>query len=373
MGIRIMLLCTVVSFLSASCRQSDAPGLTVSRESSICEGNETVELFRMENKNGMVVKVTNYAASLTYVSAPDREGNFEPVVLGFDSVSSYLGRHPKLGATVGRFANRIKNAEFHLGNQVYHLEKNNKEHSIHGGTKGFNRQVFETDTFYVAQDTAIVVFKYRSEDLEGGFPGTLDFSVAYKLTDHNEVILEYAASTDKPTVVNFTNHSYFNLAGCKASVLNHLYKIEADSVTPVDSAGIPTGELMPVVGTEYDFTTLRNVEEWVRKSGKGYDINYKLNKCPPSPELAATVVEPASGRVLKAYTTEPGMQFYIPNSTMDYLAGHGNRKYGKYYGFCLEMQHFPDSPNKPHFPTTVLLPGETYRQVTVYRFETISE
>lgn len=373
MRVRIILLGMAVLLLSVSCRQTVVSGLNVCRESSIRDGDKTIELFRMENENGMVVKVTNYAVSLTYVSAPDREGNFELVVLGFDNVSNYLGRHPKLGATVGRFANRIKNAEFQLDNQVYHLEKNNKEHSIHGGTEGFNRQVFETDTFYVVKDTSIVVFKYRSEDLEGGFPGTLDFSIAYKLTNYNEVILEYTASTDKPTVVNFTNHSYFNLTGCKESVLNHHYKIEADSVTPVDSAGIPTGELMPVVGTEYDFTSLRNVEEWVRKSGKGYDINYKLNKRSPSPELAVTVVEPVSGRVLKAYTTEPGMQFYIPNSNMDYLTGHGNRKYGKYCGFCLEMQHFPDSPNKPQFPSTVLLPGETYRQVTIYRFETISE
>lgn len=367
----MLLLSAVVLSLSVSCGQAMAPALSVSVESSLQKGDKTIELFRMTNANGMTVRVTNYAASLTYVSAPDKEGHFEPVVLGFDSLYNYLGRHPKFGATVGRYANRIKNAEFRLDNRLWHLEKNSKQHSIHGGTRGFNRRVFETDTFYVCQDTAVVVFKYRSADLEGGFPGNLDVRVAYKLTHHNEVILEYTATTDKPTVVNFTNHSYFNLTGCKAPVCGHLYKIEADSVTPVDSTGIPTGELMAVAGTEYDFSAFRSVEEQVRETGKGYDINYKLNKRTPSLELAATVIDPVSGRVLKAYTTEPGMQFYIPHSNMDYLTGHGGRPYGRFYGFCLEMQHFPDSPHHPHFPTTVLRPGETYRQITIYRFETL--
>ena len=368
---RMLLLPAVVWSLSASCRQAVAPALSVSVESSFREGDKTIELFKMTNANGMTVKVTNYAASLTYVSAPDKEGHLEPVVLGFDSLHSYLGRHPKFGATVGRYANRIKNAEFQLDNRLWHLEKNNKQHSIHGGTQGFNRRVFETDTFYICKDTATVVFKYRSVHMEGGFPGNLDLRVAYKLTHRNEVILEYTATTDRPTVINFTNHSFFNLTGCKAPVYRHFYKIEADSVTPVDSTGIPTGELMPVAGTEYDFSALRSVEEQVQKSGKGYDINYKLNKRTPSLGLAATVIDPVSGRVLKAYTTEPGMQFYIPHSNMDYLAGHDGRPYGKFYGFCLEMQHFPDSPHHPHFPTTVLRPGETYRQITIYRFETL--
>lgn len=367
----MLLLPAVALSLSVSCGQAVAPALSVSVESSLQQGDKTIGLFRMTNANGMTVKVTNYAASLTYVSAPDKKGRFEPVVLGFDSLHSYLGRHPKFGATVGRYANRIKNAEFRLDNRLWHLEKNNKQHSIHGGTQGFNRRIFETDTFYVCQDTAVVVFKYRSADMEGGFPGNLDVRVAYKLTRRNEVILEYTATTDKPTVVNFTNHSYFNLTGCKAPVCGHLYKIEADSVTPVDSTGIPTGELMPVADTEYDFSALRSVEEQVQKTGKGYDINYKLNKRAPSPQLAATVIDPVSGRALKAYTTEPGMQFYIPHSNMDYLVGHDGRPYGRFYGFCLEMQHFPDSPHHPHFPTTVLRPGETYRQITIYRFETL--
>jgi aldose 1-epimerase (EC 5.1.3.3) len=318
----------------------------------------------------MTIKVTNFAASLTSVSVPDKKGNFEQVVLGFDSLESYLGKHPKFGATVGRFANRIKHGEFCLDNQIFQLEKNSKGNSVHGGSRGFNTQVFETDTFYVVKDTAIVVFSYKSAHLEGGFPGNLNLSIAYKLTDRNEVILDYTATTDQPTVVNFTNHSYFNLTGCKEPVLNHLYTLHADSITPVDSTGVPTGELKAVTGTEYDFRTPRTAEKQIRRMmGKTYDINYKLNKHPDSLELVATVTEPVSGRILKAYTTEPGMQFYIPSSNMDYLNGHGNRKYGKYYGFCLEMQHFPDSPNKPQFPSTVLRPGEIYRQTTIYKFE----
>ncbi len=372
----IMKVCIVgaliaISCLTASYGQTALCRLSVSKERNIRIGSDTIEMFSLVNENGMCVKVTNYAASLTDVSVPDKQGHFEHVVLGFDSLEYYLGRHPKLGATVGRFANRIKNAEFCLNGQTYHLEKNNKGHSIHGGTNGFNRRIFKTDTFYVVKDTAAVAFKYRSAHLEEGFPGNLELSVAYKLTNHNEIVLEYTATTDKPTVVNLTNHSYFNLAGCKRDVLDHIYRIYADSITPVDSMGIPTGELMSVAGTVYDFTSSQPVEKRIRKMGKGYDVNYKLNKIPDSLALAAVVMDPVSGRVLKAYTTEPGMQFYIPNSNMDYLVGHAGRKYGRYYGFCLEMQHFPDAPNNLQFPTTSLFPGEMYRQITIYRFEVI--
>ncbi len=369
----ITIFLLVILCISVACEQNTLRQLAASRDSSILHEGKSLELFELVNEHGMSIQVTNYAASLTDVFVPDKQGNFEHVVLGFDSLEAYLGKHPKLGATVGRYANRIKNAEFSLNGQTYQLEKNNKGHSIHGGIKGFNRQIFETDTFYTVKDTAVVVFKYRSRHLEGGFPGNLDLSIAYKLTNHNEIILEYTATTDRPTVINLTNHSYFNLTGCKGPVLNHMYMIKADSITPVDSTGIPTGELMSVTGTEYDYTSPRPAEDRIQKMGKGYDINYKLNKQLDSCELAAVVVEPLSGRVLRAYTTEPGMQFYIPNSKMDYLVGHNASTYGPYYGFCLEMQHFPDSPNKPHFPTTTLLPGETYRQVTIYQFETISE
>lgn len=368
----IIWLSLLPSFL-VSYAQLNSSGLSILKEKSIVYENKPVELFKLTNTQGMCIKVTNFAASLTYVSTPDRHGNFEPIVLGFDSLESYFGKYPKFGNTVGRYANRIRNAELCLNNQVYHLEKNFKGHSVHGGVKGFNRQIFDTDTAYVVKDTAVVVFSYKSPHLEGGFPGTLNLRLAYKLTNHDEVVLDYTATTDKATVINLTNHSYFNLTGCKEPVLNHTYMIRADSITELDSISIPTGVVLPVAGTVYDFRSPQSVEKRVEKLGKGYDINYKLNNQSGKLELVAEVVEPISGRVLKAYTTEPGMQFYIPGSNMDYLTGHGGRTYGKYYGFCLEMQHFPDSPNHPQFPTTVLLPGEVYRQTTIYKFETLSE
>lgn len=367
------LFLILVIFLSASCRQPDMSGISIAKEDSLLHEGKVVELFRLTNRNGMTVKVTNFAASLVYAAVPDRNGVAEPVVLGLDSLRHYLGRQPKLGATVGRFANRIKDAEFRLDGNVYRLEKNSKEHSIHGGSKGFNQQVFETNTCYVAGDTAVVVFRYLSPDMEGGFPGNLDLTLAYKLTANNEIILDYTAFTDKPTVVNLTNHSYFNLTGCKEPILNHYYRIEGDSIVSADSEGIPTGRFAPVAGTDYDFTTLQAIGQRVGRLGRGYDTSYKFDKAPDALALAAEVVEPVSGRVLKAYTTEPGMQFYTPAADLGYLQAAGGLRYGKYFGFCLEMQHFPDSPHHPQFPSTVLLPGETYRQITVYKFEILPE
>lgn len=258
-----------VSFLLMSCSQERKSDFLIVKKDSLQYEGKSVELFKITNKQGMAIEVTNYGASLVFVSAPDKNGVFEPVVLGLDSLRHYLGRQPKLGATVGRFANRIKDAEFSLGKTVYHLDKNSKAHSIHGGVKGFNLQVFDVDTSYIVKDTAVVVFKYLSPDLEGGFPGNLNLSLAYKLTNDNEVILDYEASTDKPTIVNLTNHSYFNLAGCKESVLNHYYMIAGDSITPVDSMGIPTGELMAVAGTEYDFRVLQSAKQRIEKGKRG--------------------------------------------------------------------------------------------------------
>lgn len=369
MKISVTLSVVSLLLLSAACRQTDSPSPTVSLQDSIQIEGKNIELFNLTNGKGMSVKVTNYAASLTDVLVPDRQGNLGHVVLGFDNPASYAGRHPKLGATVGRFANRIRNAELTLEGRTIQLERNNKNHSIHGGSKGFNRQVFHTDTCYTQKDTAAVVFSYRSAHLEGGFPGNLHLTIAYKLTGNNEIILEYTATTDRPTVVNLTNHSYFNLSGCQRPVTDHFYRIEADSITPTDSDGIPTGELRAVAGTEYDFTTPQPVGKRIEAMGKGYDINYKLNRRSDRPELAAVVTDSLSGRVLKAYTTEPGMQFYIPAANLDYLTGHDGNRYGSYYGFCLEMQHFPDAPHHPRFPSTSLYPGEVYRQTTVYKFE----
>lgn len=373
MRVILSLLCTIVLLSGASCRQhSTTANLAVHKEDSIWQGDRPVELFRMVNVHGMVVKVTNFAASLVDVQVPDKDGSFESVVLGFDSLQSYLGTYPKFGNTIGRYAGRIGEGEFTLDGCRYELEKTANGYAIHGGTRGFNRQLFHTDTAYVQRDTAVVVFSYQSPHMEGGFPGTLDVTVAYKLTNKNEVILDYTAVTDRPTVLNLTNHSYFNLSGCQTSVVNHAYQICADSITQLGVQPIPTGKLLAVAGTRYDFTHLHAAPDSIQAPGKGYDINYKLRKLPGELKLAAVVVDSVSGRRLRAYTTEPGMQFYISGSDMSRYIGHGGQVYGRYYGVCLEMQHFPDSPHHPHFPTTVLRPGEVYKQRTIYQFDLIN-
>lgn len=350
--------------LSAHCRMS------VSETGRVVHDGREVSMITLSNGNGMTVRISNYAATVTDIMAPDRNGHTDHVVLGFDSIESYFGRHPKFGATVGRYANRIRNARFELDGQTWHLDNNSKGHCIHGGTKGFNKQIFNIDTFYAEHDTAVVSMSYLSPHLEGGFPGNLKLRVTYKLVEDNSLIIDYVAVTDRPTVVNFTNHTYFNLSGCRLPVLNHDYMIVSDSITHVDPEGIPDGVLMPVQGTVYDFTVSHGAGAGVQEMGRGYDVNYKLAKEPDSLMLAAVVSDSVSGRVLRAYTTEPGMQFYIPHSNLDYVIGHDRAHYGKYFGFCLEMQHFPDSPNHPHFPSTALRLGEVYRQTTVYVFDT---
>lgn len=351
-----------------SCAQAPIPPSSISKEVWGEVEGQAAWLYTLSNKNGMKIKVTNYGATLTDVSVPDRDGHFASVVLGFDSLDSYLAKHPNFGSTVGRYANRISNAEFSLNDTLYKLKANRKQDIIHGGSKGFSRQLFQVDTTYTAKDTTVIMLSYVSPDKEEGFPGTLFFQLAYKLTDHNEIILEYKAITNKPTVVNLTNHSYFNLTGCKESVLNHEVSIMADSFVLTTPQGIPTGELASVKETPYNFITRRKVGDHIHELEKGYDLCYKLTKQEQSPKLAASVYEPESGRTLEAYTTEPGMQFFVGNADMSQYTGHHDQTYDKYYGICLEMQHFPDSPHHPEFPSVVLHPGEVYRQTTIYKF-----
>lgn len=362
----------VLLLIGGGCRTHTKTDVGV--ETIDCGKTEKGELFqfRLSNGKGTTVSVTNWGAALMDVSVPDKRGNLASVVLGFDSARQYRQSHPKFGSVVGRYANRIAGASLELDGVTYALDRNQRNNCIHGGAEGFHRQLFQVDTAYVSADTAVVRMSYLSRHLEGGFPGNLQLEVAYKLNSRNEVILEYTATTDRPTVINLTNHSYFNLSGGERDVLAHRYRIVADSVTPVDSAGIPTGERMAVEGTEYDF---RQADSLVARmdNGASYDINYVLDKGPGTLSLAAVVEDPASGRILKAYTTEPGMQFYVPKTDMGKYGGRNGKSYGRYYGFCLEMQHYPDAPHHPAFPSTVLRPGEVYRQVTVYRFETEGE
>ncbi len=331
-------------------------------------GGQVIKLFTLTNKNGMTIRVTNYGGTLTYISVPDRNGTFENVVLGFDSLEQYMGNHPNFGTIVGRYANRIGGAKFVLDDTTYSLYANDGVNTLHGGLKGFQKHVFNIDTAYSVADSSVVTFSYTSADLEEGYPGKLTMQVTYILTGDNEIKILYAAETDKPTVVNLTNHSYFNLTACKESVLNHELTLLADSITPTDSTLIPTGVLTSVAGTPFDFNTPHKIGERIDQVPGGYDINYKLRKQGNELALAAEVYDPVSGRLMQTYTTEPGIQFYSGNFLNGTITGYNGISYTIHYGLCLETQHFPDSPNKPQFPSVVLRPGESYRHLTLYRF-----
>ncbi|MBN1144046.1 MAG: galactose mutarotase [Bacteroidales bacterium] len=331
-------------------------------------GDQVVKLITLTNKNGMQIKITNYGAILTYVAVPDKAGVVENVVLGFDSLSQYRSGHPFFGSTIGRYGNRIGGAKFTLNDTVYTLSANDGVNTLHGGPEGFHRKLFSIDTVYSAEGAMVVALSRVSADMEEGYPGNLKVKVTYTLTDSNEIKINYEAETDKATVLNLTNHSYFNLTGCKETILGHELVLYADSITPTDALLIPTGELKAVAETPFDFTTAHTMGERIDQVPGGYDINYKVRNTTGEYVLAAEVYEPKSGRVMQTYSTEPGIQFYSGNFLDGKFVGHGGVKYDKYYGFCLETQHFPDSPNKPNFPSTVLLPGEKYTSVTVYQF-----
>ena len=338
---------------------------------------QPVDLYTLTNANGLVMTVTNYGGIVVSLTVPDKAGNLGDIVLGFSTVADYVKNSPYYGCIVGRYGNRIGKAKFSLDGQEYALAANNGENSLHGGVKGFDKVIWAAKE--VKADNAVgVELKYLSKDMEEGFPGNLDATVTYWLTNDNEFKIEYAATTDKPTVVNLTHHSYFNLAGeGSGDILGHELTINADTYTPVDQGLIPTGKLEPVEGTPMDFRTATAVGARIDadfeqlKFGKGYDHNWVLNrKSAGDMELAATVFEPKSGRVMDVLTTEPGLQFYAGNFLDDSRTGKSGKVNGFRTGLCLETQHYPDSPNKPDFPTVVLKPGETYKTSTIYKFST---
>jgi aldose 1-epimerase len=331
---------------------------------------KTIRLFTLTNKNGMEVRITNLGATVTYIAVPDKNGKIENIALGFDSLDNYLGNHPYFGSLVGRYANRIARGRFVLNGKEYTLAVNNGVNHLHGGIKGFSKQVFEVTGSSAVSDSAAMSMSYLSKDMEEGYPGNLTVHVTYVLTNNNELKIRYEAETDKSTVLNLTNHSYFNLSGCRENVLNHELVLFADSITPTDSTLIPTGKKAPVAGTPYDFTTPHKIGERIGKVPGGYDINYILRKNKGELSLAAEVYEPESGRLIQAYTTEPGIQFYSGNFLDGSMVGYNGTRYNKHYGLCLEAQHYPDSPNQPNFPAVVLDPGEKYTQLTVYKFST---
>lgn len=327
---------------------------------------DAADLFTLANKNGTVVKVTNYGATITEILAPDREGRLGDIVLGFSSLDDYLGAHPYFGSTVGRYANRIALGRFTLDGKPCKLSKNDGANCLHGGLRGFDKALWKATVLKGAS----VQFDHASPDNDEGFPGKLDARVVMTLTDRNELTLDYTATTSKPTPVSLTNHAYFNLA-CGGDIKAHKLILAADFYTPVNAELIPTGEIRSVVKTALDFTKPVPIgARFAKLGGKppGYDHNFVLRSGGREPAIAARVTDPKTGRVLELCTTEPAVQFYTGNSLDGTLTGKGGAAYKQHSGFCLEAQRYPDSPNQPHFPNCVLRPGETYRQTTAYRF-----
>lgn len=335
-----------------------------------------VELLTLTNGRGMDVRAMTYGGIILSLRTPDRTGHVDDVVLGYDRLDDYVTTSPYFGAIVGRYGNRIARGQFRLGGTTYRLATNNGPNHLHGGVRGFDKVVWAAEPFQHG-DTVGVVLRHTSPDGDEGYPGTLTATVTYSLTDQGELIVDYSARTDKPTPVNLTQHSYFNLAGdARRDILDHQLTLTADAFTPVDSTLIPLGTIAPVAGTPFDFRTpvaigarIEQPDEQLRR-GQGYDHNFVLNRGGPGLVHAASVFEPTTGRVLDVFTTEPGLQFYSGNFLDGSITGKAGRVYRHRYGFCLETQHFPDSPNHPNFPSTLLQPGATYRSRTVFRFST---
>jgi aldose 1-epimerase len=331
-----------------------------------------ITLYTLTNSHHMEVRAMNYGAIIVSLRVPDRKGQVADIVLGHDTLEGYFDNSPHLGGLVGRYANRIANGSFTLDGVKYSLPKNNGPNTLHGGIKGFDQAVWQGTPL---KGKTGVAFSYLSKDGEEGFPGNLKVKVTYSLTEANELVIHYEATTDKPTVLNLSQHSYFNLAGeGTGDILNHEAMINADRFTPVDSTMIPTGELRPVKGTPLDFTTQTKVGARIDDNyeqlvlGKGYDHNFVINRKAEGLVLAARAYEPTSGRVMEISTDQPGVQFYTGNFLDGTVTGKQGHVYKQRYGLCFETQHFPDSPNHPEFPSPVLRPGQTFHSRTILKF-----
>ncbi len=330
---------------------------------------QPVDLYTLTNANGLRARITNYGALLVSLEVPDKGGKLADVTLGYDKLDGYIKNNsPYFGVTVGRYANRIGKAKFVLNGVEYKLAANNGENHLHGGIKGFDKVVWSADEVKTADEVGVKM-TYLSKDGEEGYPGNLICIVTYTLTKNNELKISYEALTDKPTVVNLTNHAYWNLAGQgNGDILGHELMLNADKYTPVDEGLIPTGEIRSVKNSPMDFTKAMTIGSRIDKVEGGYDHNYVLKSGGGALALCARVYEPSSGRVMEVYTTEPGIQLYTGNFLDGSITGKAGKVYKKHYGFCLETQHFPDSPNKPKFPSVVLNAGDKYTTVTAYKF-----
>ena len=332
-------------------------------------GPDSVFQYTLANKNGMIVKILNYGGTVTDIITPDKNGKMGDVVLGYESLDGYLqSGNPYFGCLVGRYANRIANAKFTLDGKEYTLAANNGLNTLHGGLKGFDKVIWNVKLF---NDSGLLL-SYSSKDGEEGYPGSLSVDVMYSLSDDNGLKLEYAAVADKPTPVNLTNHCYFNLsAGADSTILDHELMLRATQFTPVNDQLIPTGKIDTVKGNAMDFTSAKKIGKDIAQVAGGYDHNWVFQKPENRFDLVASLYHPPSGRYMEVRTTEPGIQFYSGNFLNGTLKNtRGGVKYVKHAGLCLETQHFPDSPNQPAFPNTILKPGETYQQITVYKFGT---
>jgi aldose 1-epimerase len=347
----------------------------VTREAFGKTGDGTpVEVFTLTNKAGLEIKAISFGAIITSIRVPDRTGALADVALGFDTLDGYLKEHPFFGTVVGRYGNRIGGASFTLDGRTYTLAANNGPNHLHGGVRGFDKYVWTPE---VLKGVTGVAFTRTSPDGEEGYPGIVQVRVSYVLHDANELSIEYRATTDKATPINLTQHTYFNLAGHNAgSIVDHELMLAADRYTPVDSTLIPTGEIAPVAGTPLDFRQPTRIGARIDDPhqqimfGLGYDHNWVINRKGDGLQLAARVYEPKSGRTLEVRTTEPGVQFYTGNFLDGTVKGKGGAVYNRRNGFCLETQHYPDSPNKPAFPSSIVRPGQTYQSQTVWRFGT---
>ncbi len=367
-----LLVFAFISFIS--CETSKQNYVPVLPESfHVMHDGKQVDLFSIKNTKGMLVQITNYGGKIVSILVPDRNGNFGDVCLGYETAIEYINGTASLGATMGRFANRIANAQFTLNDSTYHLAKNNGEHSIHGGAKGFRFKVWDAKQL----NEQNLELSYSASDGEEGFPGNLTLKVLYTVTEDNELKLTYHATTNKPTIINVTNHAFFNLAGeGNGDVLDHELLVDADYFTPVDATAIPTGEFRQVEGTPMDFREMTKVGDRINADDEqlkfvgGYDHNFVLNKEENELALAALLYDPVSGRVMEVKTTEPGLQVYTANSLTGEGPdiGKGGKPYQSKSAICLETQHFPDSPHHLNFPSTVLNPGEDFVSETIYKF-----
>jgi len=365
------ILCLMAIFLCA-CEEEKNASPTIKKEALGTADGKQIDLYTLTNANGIKAKIMNYGAILFSLEVPDRDGHVEDVTLGYATLDEYVKNRKYFGATIGRYGNRIAKGKFTLDGEAYTLATNNGENHLHGGLKGFNKVVWDSEPI-TTKDAVGVRLTYLSPDGEEGYPGNLTCTVIYTLTNDDELRVDYEATTDKSTPINLTHHSFWNLAGsAKRDILGHELMLNADHYLPVDSGLIPTGEIKAVKGTPMDFTTPATIGSRIDQVEGGYDHNYVLTRKTHGEELilAAQAYEPDSGRVMEIYTTEPGIQLYSGNFFDGAITGKDGKVYDKYYAFCLETQHFPDSPNQADFPTTTLKPGQTYTHVCVHKFYT---